>query len=69
MTGLASLESSSRGARRLVDGSTRRFTTAGLVIVAALLVTDRVAERPVTAVAAGGLVAYGFLAFIGVYVP
>ncbi len=39
------------------------------VVVVAMLVTDRVAERPVTAIAAGGLVAYGFLAFIGVYVP
>lgn len=39
------------------------------VIVVAILVTGRVAERPVTAIAAGGLVAYGFLAFIGVYVP
>jgi len=39
------------------------------VVATAMLVTGRVAERPVTAIAAGGLVAYGFLAFIGVYVP
>ncbi|MCG8468466.1 MAG: hypothetical protein MJB57_09710 [Gemmatimonadetes bacterium] len=45
MTGLASLESWSRGARRLVDGSTRRFTTAGLVIVAALSAVGSLAAQ------------------------